>query len=636
MLSDIDDIDSFLANFGKNKNVIPITQSTDDPDPEPIFQGLKLKRTPKSEPAPHPVPYEKIPLTKLLCTFDTETDPFKYGRSPLPFWTGFYDGNDFVDFWGDDCIQQFFDYLEERKRNDPTFNPVIYAHNGGKFDFMLMLPFLDPGEKPFMINGRIVKCSMRGFEFRDSLAIIPVAQAKFAGAKLKIDYDLFERDAREQHKELIREYARHDVVSLYNIVCDYIDRFGWRITVASTALPLLESFHGFNRMSPEQDQAIRPYYKGGRVQCFKKGLHLGPLIMVDRNSMYPSAMREYQHPVGVLFRKYKDIRDDTDFAYISCDNNGALGVGNGLDYDFAVRRGKFLATIHEIRAGLDTDTISNVRVHSSYSFVHKSNFAAFVDTYYGLRQQAALNGDKTGKELYKLMLNSSYGKLCQNTEHYKDWLINPKSMPQPQYAAKHIFEEYTDETGRKKFRCTHSPDGWNLFSSSNHGDIWSKPAYGHGQKFINVAAGASITGAARSELWRAICMSDNVLYCDTDSIICSSTSIEIDETKLGAWKIEARGDACVIAGKKMYAFLSLSDPGYPCDIVNIDGSVFFCLKKAHKGVQLTGQDIADICNGKVIEHEHMAPSYDLAGRVKWTKRRVKMTGTETSQMELPL
>ena len=69
------------------------------------------------------------PQTRI-AVIDFETDPFLYDRVPEPFSAGFYDGETYIDFWGDDCADQLICYLESRKDN-----LIIYAHNGGKFDF---------------------------------------------------------------------------------------------------------------------------------------------------------------------------------------------------------------------------------------------------------------------------------------------------------------------------------------------------------------------------------------------------------------------------------------------------------------------------------------------------------------------
>ena len=78
-------------------------------------------------------------------------------------------------------------------------------------------------------------------------------------------------------------------------------------------------------------------------------------------------------------------------------------------------------------------------------------------------------------------------------------------------------------------------------------------------KNSNVAIAAHITENARLVLWEIINQvgTDRVLYCDTDSVKIRLADIdrvawEIDETKLGALKIEDQTDTLIIEGSKQY------------------------------------------------------------------------------------
>ena len=101
-------------------------------------------------------PYNNKPVEARIATFDTETDPFAPGRVVKPFTCGFYltDTQEYFDFWGDDCIEQFTLFLST------NFEPgelAIFVHNGGNFDFYFLLDYFDKGHAPFIINGRLVR-----------------------------------------------------------------------------------------------------------------------------------------------------------------------------------------------------------------------------------------------------------------------------------------------------------------------------------------------------------------------------------------------------------------------------------------------------------------------------------------------
>lgn len=635
---DLDDEEAFFSSLGSRMQAQAlkgIEVGKDNID-ENTHTGFSVKRKPLVEPQPLPVPYEAPQLTKKLGTVDLESDPFKHGRDPKAFACGFATkddegNNEYIQFWGDDCVEQFFYWLTERvKRTGEDF--CIYAHFAGWFDFNFFMDYLDADSAPFTIDGKIVKCSFAGVEFRDSFRILPVPLKKLkpatGSAKLDIEFWKMERIFREEYKDEISTYLQADCITLLDAVADYIKRFGWRLTVAGTALPYLESFHGFDRLLPEHDTELRPFFSGGRVQCFDTGILIGNWTMVDANSMYAGAMANFNHPVSCRPRRYTELRDDTDFAVIEVSrNDGCLGRPHANGLDFTQKTGTFFATIHEINAGLDTGTLDISRVLRSYSFTHKTTFKAFVEHFSGLRLVAIECEDELGNVFYKLIPNSAYGKFAMNSSKYQEYKVNPTSPPLP---LKGAFEK--DDAGR----IIKHPNGWRPSREDGQVTIWQRPSRDAGTKFVNVATAASITGAARSVLWRALCSSTRPLYSDTDSIICEQFNGDLHPKRLGSWKVEAEGDAVCIAGKKMYAFLSTKrpdkfDPTKHEEIV-VRGNKYFLLKKAHKGVQLTGAQIVAICGGEVIEYRSDAPTFKIDGSIEYSTRKVQITASKQGEL----
>lgn len=549
-----------------------------------------------------PVPYAKKETKKLIAVVDTETDPFAPGFLIKPFALGFRTPNSYVHFWGDDCVEQFFAYLA-------TLNEqyIIYAHNGGKFDFFFFLKFLAPNTSPRIINGRLVQVFFGKQEFRDSYAVVDIPLSKFQ--KDEIDYALFVPGLREKHKVEILRYLESDCDYLYTLISEFQNRFGDRLTGASAAIAVLNSFHGFERITSEQiDAKFREYYFGGRNQCFEQG-ELIPSsgeewLIVDRNSMYPSVMAEALHPVSSTYKTGTEINERTDFACIDAINNGALPSrldSGGLD--FTIPQGTFFATGHEIRAGLETGTLRILRTHVTYEFDKRASFAEFVNYYYPLRLQAKFNKDKLADIMYKLILNSSYGKFALNPRKFKNWKMTYGEIPQPLAS-----EEY--------------PEGWSLHSSNGNIFIWERPSPRR-SGFYNIATAASITGAARANLLYNLAKAQRPIYCDTDSIICERFSGNLHETDLGGWKIEGRGTLAAIAGKKLYAIFDRDK----------------LIKKANKGCQLEGEQIIELCRGAEITYNNPVPSFHLhnkgkhqldVGSADFTPRRIRMTGKKNA------
>ena len=545
-----------------------------------------------------PVPYNLKETKKRIAVVDSETDPFEHGLVVRPFTIGVAFDDRYIDFWGDDCVKQFFEYIATLEEEY-----IFYAHNGGKFDFFFFLEYLDPDQTPLIMNGRLVKIMFGGQEFRDSFAIIP--QALSAYKKDEIDYRHFTRDKRERYQSEIRAYQKSDCLYTLELIQGFHEMFGDKLTIASAALPMLNSLHGFERIKSETlDERFRAYYYGGRVECFETGI-LRPALgetwkVYDRNSMYPAVMRDALHPISARPMLQSKIDKDTDFAMIDAISDGALPIRkDDGSLSFPHGRNIFHASIHEINAGLETNTLRILSVRHAWAFDRKCNFEEFVMRFYGLRLDAKAVNDKVRDILYKFCLNSSYGKFALNPRKFKQWMLTIGEVPEPRASAD-------------------NPKGWSLEVQSGDIFIWSRPNPRRGG-FYNVATAASITGAARANLWRNINSAIRPIYCDTDSIICQGFKGELDETALGGWKLEATGDMAAIAGKKLYAIFNASDA-----VKSAAKGVG--IRKPDSNIGISPSDIIDICKGTEILYENPVPTFHLDHSADFVSRRIKMTG----------
>ena len=537
--------------------------------------------------------YKKPVTHGRICIFDSETDPFETGATIKPFTCGFYDGEDYVDFWGDDCIDQFGRYMNTRRGE----RLLIYAHNLGGFDVHFLYDYFDSDIAPLVIGSRLAKVGIFGQEWRDSLKIIPIPLRDFQ--KDVFDYSKNKRAVREDHKDEIRLYQMHDCEYLYTLVSEFHATFGNRITIGNAAINMLQSFYGFDRLSGRQDANIRDFYFGGRNQCFETGILNDDWKVYDVNSMYPSVMKNYQHPIGGILHNSKVIGDDTFFVELDAWNNGCLPIrGNGNDLDFTCKFGRFFATIHELRAGLETGDVRIKKINRCINIYAHTDFSEFVDHFYLARQEAKANGDKVRDIFYKLILNTAYGKFSQNPERYGDYFIGmPWEVP---------------EDGM--FHATINPNGWKPKYDNGKRIIWERDSHRDGGRrpnYFNVATGASITGAARAELYKGLRAADRPIYCDTDSIICRGLNARLSENELGGWKLEASGSRMGIAGKKLYALFDTNN--------NV-------IKKASKGANLSGEDILRVASGEVIRYKYEIPTFGLDGSVTYIERDIQRTG----------
>ena len=558
---------------------------------------------------------------KRIAVLDLETDPFEYNVIPKPFVSGLYDGDKFVYYWGPDCIARMVAYLESR--SEPL---IIFAHNGGKFDWLYFLEHLPAGDMR-IVNGRIIQARLGEHTLRDSFAIMPFPLADYK--KDEIDYQKLHRDVREKNKDEIMHYLRGDLVYLHELVVAFFDEFGDKLTIGSAALKQLQRFHKFNRGGESFDAKFRKdFYFGGRNQVFQAGIIRKHVKIYDVNSMYPDVMRRYLHPIGNMSILSTRIDRNTCFVVASGKNYGAFPVRTKEgSLDFTVTEGRFCTTIHEFQAAEDTGTFKCSKIHKTFGFDDRITFAEFIEHFYGARLAAKLNEDLIHALFYKFVLNSSYGKFAQNPKNFYEWRITSGDTVLDEVCPKCIELEAPNPACDY---CGGNGWKWTIGAEDENGKyiIWKAPLLRH--NYYNITTGASITGAARSVLLRGIANATNPMYCDTDSIICEDLSgVPINDNELGAWKLEAEGTLAAICGKKLYAVFGKSGKCADCKAKNHDSSVhprrLNTIKKAHKGARLSGDEILRIASGEEIEAVNPVPNFKLSGRHTFTKRKIKRT-----------
>ncbi|MDE2101028.1 MAG: hypothetical protein KGL39_27525, partial [Patescibacteria group bacterium] len=428
---------------------------------------------------------------RRIAVLDFETDPFKHGRIPVPFAWGFYDGERYVDHWQPkswetpgECEKILAEFLL-----DQEVEYVCYAHNGGKFDFMFLLEWIEGTLK--IVNGRILQAKINNVTLRDSYAILPIPLSQ-AGDKLDIDYMLMERHCREDHKEEILRYQKQDCIALFELVSAFIEEFGDILTIGSASMKQLKKFHDYDSANEYFDAQFRKFYFGGRCQCFETGVIDTTVKGFDLNSSYPYTMKSMMHPVSTEFSITGNVGKKTAFVTWEGKNYGAVPTRTKTGLDFTLEDGIFHSTIHEFNAGLETGTIRPHKILEAYHFTKLVSFQDFIEHFYFSRLAAKKAGNKFLDIFYKLILNSAYGKFAQNPEGFEDYIILP----------------YGDVP----------PEPFTLSQQNGKYAIWSKPS--NMRTFYNVAAAASITGGSRATLLRGLSQATRPLYCDTDSIYC--------------------------------------------------------------------------------------------------------------------
>lgn len=573
-------------------------------------------------------PYELTPFLKRLFgrrigVFDCETDEFGSGFAIAPFTCGYYDTltGDYTDFWGPDCIDQFFAWFK-KTYTDAGIEVVTYCHNLGGFDLFFMLEFLDSGTYPTIINGRVSSARLGGQEWRDSYRIIPIPLSVYK--KDDFDYKKMNRAVREKHREEILIYQRHDCINLAELVTEFVEEFGDRPTIGNTAISYLRSFHGFERMKRGADNIVRPFFHGGRCQSFKIGVSRGRFKVFDVTSMYPFVMKEFLHPVSAEPLRGRLISDKTAFVeWVGANDNAVPVRKDDGSLDFTQTNGKFLTSIHEFHAAEKLGLIRPRAIIQTIGFRTWAKFDRFINHFFEARQIAQAARDKLRDIFYKLIMNSAYGKFAQDPTKYEQFNITVGAFPPA--------EELRSET---------NPNGWKLKTQNGDTMIWSKPSPNRFNGYYNVATGASITGASRAVLLDGLSKSKKRLYCDTDSVICDDMSgVNFNGAELGGWKLEAEGEVFACAGKKLYALFTSDKSVWvktvekmseeqtaQFDTISLDGTIYYCIKKACKGSVLSGSQIYRVAMGEEIRYKSDRPNFNLDGSVDYIERNIKRTG----------
>jgi len=574
-----------------------------------------------------------MPRPRAVATCDCETDPFLHNRVGRPFIWGFYDGKDFKTF---DTTDAFVDHVKDKRI-------TLYAHNGGKFDFMYLLSHVSKIQretKAQIINGRIVSMNMGAAELVDSYAAVP--EALGAIKKDEIAYWKLEKENREQYRDEIIAYLRGDCVYLHELMIAYRKAAGMKKTIASNALAHAKKL-GIQPGTTNHrfDSSYRPFFFGGRTQCFRPGTHEN-FSVFDIKSSYPNAMM-HEHPTGNEMKRRDDFghltRDEItrSMVILKCYAHGCFPArtegSEGLNFPKAY--GEYRVTGWEYLAAKDLGLIDDEKLIEVRYTDSKITFKDYVLHWYEYKNAHPKKIDPINYTIGKIMMNSLYGKMAQNPERYHDYKIVENGAPLP------CNKPIADKDGVCKVcHFKEFEHGW-LFYTTFEGvtfhrrdSLW-KYRYRFGIEweakplYKNVATGASITGFARAYLLRAIHAvgEPHIIYCDTDSLVVDQfgdTSALTQSDKIGDWELEInRARVGHFNGKKQYAIEV--DGKAPCTCQNRNGT---CKrhKVVNKGARLTFQEMERMAAGEEILYEPAAPSFSLARGIVFTDRLIRKTG----------
>lgn len=302
----------------------------------------------------------------------------------------------------------------------------------------------------------------------------------------------------------------------------------------------------------QADEFSEGAYYGGRCEVFRRGCCDGPLYYYDIASAYPWAMKQ---KLPLYFRGFHPGADWNDQPALekilttSGISDAFVDIPEGA-FDIpplpvrltngkvVFAEGKFrgrwtnVELLHLFKVGKKRGV--RITITSWCRFKEVAFARPFVDMFYALRKTAKEQGDECQSMIYKILLNSCYGKLAQQLEQ-SCYVFGP---------AYDFLCEAAEEEGRLK-PCP---------MPGMHEIVEETPG-----PFRHVAAGAYVTALARLKLIqgieKAVNLGARIYYCDTDSIIIDRQIPAWNKSKdLGSWELEHTITEAEFLCPKVYRF----------------------------------------------------------------------------------
>lgn len=450
--------------------------------------------------------------------------------------------------------KSFWNWITIKARDDKRFR-VIYAHNGGGWDWLSLVDYLlHEGKKKHQVLTGIVAASKLvtmtvqirkkfTIHFCDSLQLLrsPLAVlAKKFGVTNKIDLGgKLPGEIYKSDRDTYDEYVRADTESLLEVLekalgilndsVAPIGEFGY--TIGSTAMKVFRTMLTHDipvPFDPELKKLLREGYKGGRVEVFQAG-HYKDVTVYDVNSLYPYAMLTTDVPISDRGAWVDTFHADMPGCYRMAFNQKNTSIPPVLMVQgLGAYSGAGTYYAPEISLLMEVDPTAEILITQGYTFQdYEKLFQDYVNKLYALRLT-----DKDGPVslLAKFLLNSLYGKFAQNPVRTK--IIEVSDFD-------HLYA-----------LCE---DGAKMTPINDELGVWGQ-TIDHAAAFEHVGIAGTITSQARVILYRGMIHAglSNVLYCDTDSLHVVGLCSLVNSDKIGDWKIEFKGEG-VYVGKKLYA-----------------------------------------------------------------------------------
>lgn len=423
-------------------------------------------------------------------------------------------------------VQEVKDELKKLKYK----NKYIFAHNGGKFDFPCIFGNLIEFDNTAIFNeSNFICCKYGKVKLVDSLNILKTSVeqlGKFLGQEKLDNEKLFKEFEKGIITEQAKEYCKIDCKIVWDSLNIVFTKIGAvKITLASCSLHYFRTqFQEDNIFFNDLSYEFKNSYYGGRVECFKIGKTYARKY--DINSLYPFCMLQKIPNPSKLHEVNPELFEhflNPKFNYgglIECEvehyenNFGFLPLRKNGKLIFPM--GKFSGTwnINEIQFALKNKAIKILSCKKLIvADLIDSVFTDFVIDNYRLR---VLSKGTFLEYVYKIILNSLYGKFAQRTKGKQEYFPL-------------IPDDYILRLDRMKI-----PFEVKMFSMERN-DCYIITKKKDEKEFMSHSIpllSSYVTSYGRIELLKLFIKhkENKIVYCDTDSIACE---IDLEKIHIG-------------------------------------------------------------------------------------------------------
>ncbi len=503
---------------------------------------------------------------KKLYGFDIET----YGENNKFLMGSIVNETEEYVFWDKKRMQDFI------IKNEKLKSSYLFATNLG-FDFTGLFDTIDiMREFKFISRGSdfitIQHKKTKAPKFFDTMNFFKCSVANL-GHILKIP-KLEKPDFLGQYVNMITEPQKAKHLQNYNIRDSYISfRFAkflqdgfnsiggnLKYTIASTSMGLYrKKFLKHWILQPPKEiikEQFNAYY-GGRVESFERGL-IRNKNYYDINSLYPYVMATKLFPFPNSMTTKQDLNlEGISLCNIETPKNLLIPLlPLRHDNKLLFPLGKFQAwqTHAELRKAIDLGY--KIEILKSYTYEKNFNpFSDFVNEMYSERMKFKKNNSPF-ELIYKILLNSLYGKFAQKMEFSEIFMIETqKDLDKINDYIKlniGLLQDGKDIRYKIDSPCIEEKEiVGKIYASAKMYYVTDLDVVNY-PKFINPIISIYTTSYARLELYKWIEKAgfNNVSYCDTDSLI--TTSELPTGTKLGELKKELSITKGIIVKPKFY------------------------------------------------------------------------------------